>query len=359
MLTAKMEIIKTAASRLDPALLEDPGFGRVFSDHMFSLEYSGGRWREPRIMPFGDIAVSPAVCSLHYGQTVFEGLKAFYGADGKINIFRPRKHHERLNRSSQRLCIPELSGELFMEGLTELIRLDNGWVPRKKGQSLYIRPFIFATDNLLGVKVSDSYRFLIITSPVGAYFKEGMNPVKLTTSGEYVRAVRGGLGAAKTPANYAASLLPAEEARKKGFTQVLYLDGVERRYIEEVGAMNIFFLLDGELATPALEGSVLAGVTRDSVIELAREWGVKVAERRISIDEVFGLASEGKVREVFGAGTAAVISPVGEIWHNGERIVINDNKIGQFSKKLYDHITAIQYGEIEDRFGWLCPVAER
>ncbi len=359
MLTAKMEIIRTTASRLNGAVLEEPGFGRVFSDHMFSLEYSGGQWREPRIMPFGDIAVSPAICSLHYGQAVFEGLKAFYSADGGVNIFRPRKYHERLVRSSRRLCIPELSWEVFIEGLMELLRLDNGWVPRKKGQALYIRPFIFATDSFLGVNVSDSYRFLIITSPVGAYFKEGMNPVKLTTPGEYVRAARGGLGAVKTPANYAASLLPAYEAKKKGFTQVLWLDGAERRYIEEVGTMNIFFLLDNELVTPALEGSVLAGVTRDSVIELARDWGVKVAERRISIDEVFSLAGDGKVREVFGAGTAAVISPVGEIWRNGDRIVINNNETGRFSRRLYDHITAIQYGEIEDRFGWRHPVAER
>lgn len=356
MLKTEIEIVKIPSSRFTEALIENPGFGSIFSDHMFSMDYSHGQWRSPMVMPFGDITVSPAMCSLHYGQAIFEGLKAFYTKDGRINIFRPRKYHERLNRSARRLCIPETGYELFLAGLTELLRVDRNWVPRKSGFSLYIRPFIFATENFLGVKVSYTYRFLIITSPVGAYYKEGINPVKLTTPGEFVRAVRGGLGSAKTPANYAASLLPADEAKKKGFTQVLWLDAVEHRYIEEVGTMNMFFLLGDELVTPSLEGSVLAGVTRDSVIELARDWSMKVVERKISIDEIFAASKEGSLKEAFGTGTAAVISPVGEIHHGGKKIIINNNNIGPLSQKLYDTITDIQYGRVEDRFDWCLQV---
>ena len=231
---------RTALSRLKEVDLDNLGFGEVFSDHMFMLDYRDSRWQSPRILPFGTIEVSPSLCTLHYGQAVFEGLKAFYRQDGTISLFRPERYHARLNRSNQRLCIPALDWELFIEGLKELVKLDQGWVPKKRGYSLYIRPFVFATDNFLGVHVSKTYLFMIITSPVGAYYKEGMNPVRLITSGEYVRSVKGGVGAAKTPGNYAASLLPAEEAQKKGFTQVLWLDGIENRYVEEVGTMNIF-----------------------------------------------------------------------------------------------------------------------
>jgi branched-chain amino acid aminotransferase len=257
-----------------------------------------------------------------------------------------------MNLSCQRLCIPKIGFDLFIDGLKKLLNLDKDWIPKKKGYSLYIRPFIFATDNFLGVKVSETYRFIIITSPVGAYYKEGINPVKLTTPGEYIRAATGGLGAAKTPANYAATLLPAEEAKKKGFTQVLWLDGVERKYVEEVGTMNIFFLIGDELITPPLEGTILPGVTRDSVIHLAKEWKIKVLERRISIDEVFKSSMEGKLKEVFGTGTAAVISPVGEIHYEDQRIIINEGKIGHLSQKLYDEIMGIQYGEKADKLGW-------
>jgi branched-chain amino acid aminotransferase len=257
-----------------------------------------------------------------------------------------------MNRSCQRLCIPEISFDPFIEGLKALVTLDREWVPKKRGYSLYIRPFIFATDNFLGVRVSETYRFMIITSPVGAYYKEGLNPVRLITPGEYIRAAKGGLGGVKTPANYAATLLPAEEAKKKGFTQVLWLDGKERKYVEEVGTMNLFFLIGDKLITPSLEGSILAGVTRDTVINLAREWKIKILERRISIDEVFKTSKEGKLKEVFGTGTAAVISPVGEIHHHDNRIVINERKIGPLSQKLYDEITGIQYGERVDKFSW-------
>ncbi len=275
----------------------------------------------------------------------------FYSKDG-ITIFRPEKYHERLNKSCQRLCIPQVSFDMFIEGLVELLKLDRNWVPKKKGYSLYIRPFIFAADSFLGVKVSKTYRFMVVTSPVGAYYKEGFNPIRLMTSGNYARAAKGGLGAAKAPANYAASLLPGEEAKKKGFSQVLWLDGIEKKYIEESGAMNVFFLIDDKLVTPALEGTILEGVTRNTVIHLAKDWGVDVEERRISIDEVISASNEGRLKEVFGTGTAAVISPIGEIQHNDNLIIINGKKTGAFSQKLFDEITGIQYGEKEDKFGW-------
>lgn len=347
-----MKIIKTDKSRLRAEDLENPSFGVLFSDHMYSMEYRAGKWTDEQVMPFGKIEVSPAMTTLHYGQAIFEGMKAFCAADGRINIFRPDKYHARMNRSAHRLCIPEIDYETFITGLAELLRLDKPWVPRKRGFSLYLRPFIFATDSFLGVRVSDTYRFLIITSPVGAYYKEGLNPVSLVTPGDYARSARGGLGAAKTPANYAASLLPTEEAHRAGFTQVLWLDASEKRYIEEVGTMNIFFLIGDELITPSLEGSVLAGVTRDTVIELAKDWGVKITERPITIDEVFSASANGTLKEVFGTGTAAVISPVGIIEHIGKRIIINDNKTGVLSKRLYDTITGIQYCELPDKFGW-------
>jgi branched-chain amino acid aminotransferase len=346
-----MRITKTAKSRKHEVDFDKLGFGEHFSDHMFSCEYKDGKWGEPQIVPYDSICVSPSICSLHYGQIVFEGLKAFYAGDN-INIFRPEKYHERFGRSCKRLCIPPVDYDVFMEGMRELVMLDGHWVPQSKGTSLYIRPFIFATDDFLGVKVSDTYLFLIITSPVGAYYKEGLNPVSLITSGEYTRAARGGLGEAKTPANYAASLLPAEMAKKKGYTQVLWLDGVENRYIEEVGTMNILFLIDNKLITPSLDGTILAGVTRDSVIGLAKEWGITVEERPISIEEVIAASKKGTLQEVFGSGTAAVISPVGEIRHLDETVMVNDRKIGKLSQRFYDEITGIQYGEREDKFGW-------
>jgi branched-chain amino acid aminotransferase len=347
-----MEIIRTHHSRRDQIDFENLAFGEIFSDHMLSVEYKSGGWGSSQIIPYGEFAIYPSICSLHYGQIVFEGLKAFYAQRGTINIFRPEKYYERMNLSCRRLCIPEVGFDIFMNGLKELVTLDKEWVPRKKGYSLYIRPFIFATDNFLGVKVSETYRFMIITSPVGAYFKEGINPVKLITPGEYIRAAKGGLGVAKTPANYAATLLPAEEAKKKGFTQILWLDGNERRYIEEVGTMNIFFLIDDQLITPPLEGTILGGVTRDTAIHLAKDWKINVTEKRISIDEVISASKRGGLKEAFGTGTAAVISPVGEIQYENRRMIINEGTIGPLSQRLYDEITGIQYGERADKYGW-------
>jgi branched-chain amino acid aminotransferase len=250
------------------------------------------------------------------------------------------------------LCIPAVDRNTFMDAITELCKIDAAWIPAKRGSSLYIRPFAFATDNFIGVRTSDSYLFMVITSPVGAYYKEGLNPVKLVTSGQYVRAVKGGLGEVKTAANYAASILPAEEAHRKGFTQVLWLDAIENRYIEEVGTMNIMFLFEEELVTPPLDGSILGGITRDTVIQMAHHWGIKVNERRIAIDEVMGRVKDGSLKEVFGTGTAAVISPVGWISHGDDAVTVNGGKIGAFSQKLYDEITGIQYGEKPDLFGW-------
>ncbi len=347
-----MEIVKTKQRRRHEVDFERLGFGEILSDHMLDMEYRDGEWGPPKILPYGPISIFPAICCFHYGQMVFEGLKAFYNRSGAISIFRPDKYHQRMNLSCKRLCIPATQFSTFIEGLKELVRLDREWVPTRKGYSLYIRPFIFASDNFLGVRVSQTYRFMIITSPVGAYYKEGINPVKLSTMPDYTRACKGGLGAAKTPANYAGTLLPAEEAKKKGFTQVLWLDGVEKRYVEEVGTMNMAFVINNEMITPPLEGTILPGVTRDSVLHLAKSWKIKVSERRISIDELFEASKKGRLNEAFGTGTAAVISPVGEIHHEGKKIVINENKIGPLAQRFYDEITGIQYGERPDPYGW-------
>ena len=347
-----IDITKAPQSRIDRVDFDDVGFGHVFSDHMFMVEYSKGKWGTPRIVPYGTIEVAPSLCVLHYGQAIFEGLKAYYTATGAVNLFRPQSYHARFNRSGARLAIPPVDWEMFIGALTELLKLDREWIPKKDGYSLYIRPFIFASENFLGVHVSDSYMFMIITGPVGAYYKEGLNPVSLTTPGGYVRAVRGGLGEAKTPGNYAGSLLPADEAQKNGYTQVLWLDGVELKYVEEVGTMNIMFVIGDEIITPPLGGSVLGGITRDSVIQLAKHWNIPIQERKISIQEIFAEAKAGRLKEVFGTGTAAVISPVGRIHHEGETITINEGKIGTLSQRLYDEITGIQYAKRPDPLGW-------
>lgn len=348
----KIKTRKNKNTRIQEVDFDNLEFGVEFSDHMYYVDFADGGWKEPRIEPYGPMKMYPALSTLHYGQAVFEGLKAFLGVDGKVRLFRADKNHERYNMSCERMCIPTISWELFFEGMKKLVEIDKEWIPKKRGCSLYIRPFIFATDNFLGVRVSYTYRFMIITSPVGAYYKEGLNPVKLITSGEFVRAVKGGLGAVKTPANYAASLYPGEVAKKKGFTQVLWLDGVENRYIEEVGTMNIMFVIDGTIVTPPLEGSILPGVTRNSVISLAKHWGLPVEERKISIEEVMSEAKSGRLEEVFGTGTAAVISPVGWIQHNDDKVTIHSGEIGPISQRLYDEITGMQYGEKTDPFGW-------
>lgn len=330
------------------------GFGQIFTDHMFLLDYEEGKgWHSPRVVPYGPFTLDPATTVFHYGQAIFEGMKAYRAKDGGVQVFRPKSYLARMNRSAARVCIPETDTELVYAGLKKLLEVEKDWVPGSAGTSLYIRPFVIATEKFLGVRPSKTYTLAIILSPVGAYYPEGFAPVKIYVTDEFVRAVPGGLGEAKTPANYAASLLAAEVAKKKGFTQVLWLDACERKYIEEVGTMNIVFKIGGEVITPALEGSILGGMTRDSVIFLLQQWGVRLVERRISIDEVFAAHANGTLEEIFGTGTAAVISPVSELNWQGKTIKVNDGKVGTLSQKLFDEITGIQYGEKEDKYNWI------
>ncbi len=335
----------------DPAKL---GFGTLFTDHMFSMDYDTEKgWHAPRIEPYGPIGMDPSTMVLHYGQAVFEGLKAYRTESGGIQLFRPRDNFRRLNRSCQKLCIPSFDEDVVLKALKQLLAIEKEWIPGAEGTSLYIRPTIIAMDPFLGVRASFTYRFFIILSPVGAYYPEGFNPVKIWVTRDHVRAVRGGVGDAKTAGNYAASLYAGEEAHKHGFTQVLWLDGVEQKYIEEVGAMNIFFLIDDELVTPELNGSILPGITRDSVVALAKYWGTKVSEGRIGIDDVMQAHDAGKLQEVFGSGTAAVISPVGQLRYGDRTITIGNGGVGPLASKFYNAIMDIQYGKIVDSMGWV------
>ncbi|TVQ66116.1 MAG: branched-chain amino acid aminotransferase [Balneolaceae bacterium] len=351
-----MKISRSTQSRISDINFDKLEFGRIFSDHMFQITYRDGAWQEPEILPYGAITFHPSMMALHYGQAIFEGMKAYYAGENRVNLFRPEDHLERLNNSARRLCMPEMELSVFIEALEELMKLDYPWVPRKIGQALYIRPVMFASEEYLAAKVSAEYKFFIITSPVAAYYSEGFNPVSLTTTDTFVRAVRGGTGEAKAAGNYGGSFLPAQEAGKKGFTQVLWLDALELKYVEEVGTMNIFFLIGDKLITPKLEGTVLPGITRRSVLSLARNWGLETEERKISIDEVFDSAESGTLREVFGAGTAAVISPVGRIHHRGKELALDTQNIGPFAMKMFEAITSLQYGKTEDTYGWIHPV---
>jgi len=353
-----MQITVTPASgdrrRRKPDSGEKLGFGNHFSDHMFLMEYSeGGGWRDPRIVPYGPLSIAPSAMVLHYGQEIFEGLKAYYAGDGSICLFRPDRNAERMNRSAARLCMPEIPVADQVQAIRELVRLDRDWIPRAHGASLYIRPTMIGTEPGLGVRPSAEYLFFVLTGPVGAYYARGFEPVRILVEERYVRASRGGLGEAKTGANYAASLLAAKDAKAKGFDQVLWLDAEHRRFVEEVGTMNIFFVLRGELVTPPLDGSILPGVTRDTVLTLAREWAMPVAERPVDIEEVLRGAADGTLSEAFGSGTAAVISPVGAFSCGGREIPVLRGQAGELSLRLYREITGIQYGEIEDRHRWI------
>lgn len=347
----------TENSRIQEVDFNNLVFGRKFSDHMFEVNYIDGKWQEPVIKPYGTFEVTPAMNVFHYGQAVFEGMKAFYVDENTVHIFRPKTHHERFNNSCRRMCIPETDYDTFIDALESLIKLDHQWIPKKSGTALYIRPFIFASDDLLAARSSDKFTYQIITSPVGAYYAEGFNPVSLTTTENFVRAVNGGTGEAKAAGNYAGSFLPAKKAKENGYTQVLWLDAKEHKYIEEVGTMNIHFLIGDTLVTPALTGSILPGVTRRSVIALAKDWGLNVEERRITIDEVFEAHEQGTLKEVFGSGTAAVVSPVGLIHHNGKTIELDREKPGEFAQKCFNSITDIQYGRAKDAFGWVHKVS--
>ncbi len=353
--------VQIAETKRDKPDQSNLGFGRIFTDHMFMMNFTEGKgWHDARIVPYQPLTLDPSAMVFHYGQTVFEGMKAYLTEDGQIFLFRPEKNMERLNRSNDRLCIPQIDGDFVIEGLKKLIAVDREWIPTAEGTSLYIRPFIIATEPFLGVAPAKNYIFMIIMSPVGSYYKEGISPVKILVESEFVRAVKGGTGEAKTGGNYASSLKAQELATGKEYSQVLWLDGVEKKYIEEVGSMNVFFKINGEVVTPALNGSILHGVTRDSVIQLLKHWNIPVSERRISIDEIAQAHREGKLEEAFGTGTAAVISPIGEFFWGSEQLVLNGGKTGELSKRIYDTITGIQKGKLEDPFGWVTkvPVSE-
>ncbi|MBF0303686.1 MAG: branched-chain amino acid aminotransferase [Desulfamplus sp.] len=330
------------------------GFGTIFTDHMFNMDYNPEKgWYNPRIEPFHNLSLSPATMMFHYGQAIFEGLKAYKTADGTIQLFRPKENFKRFNKSAKGMCIPELDENFALEALKTLLKLEKDWIPETLGTSLYVRPTIIATDPFLGVRASYTYRYFIILSPVGAYYAEGFSPVKIWISTDHVRAIRGGIGEYKAAANYAASLFASEKAKKEGYAQVLWLDGVERKYVEEVGAMNIFFVINNELVTPELNGSILPGVTRNSVLHLGRKWGMNVSERKISMDEVVAAHKSGTLQEVFGAGTAAVISPVGEVRYGDSIMQIADGQPGQIAVKFNKVITDIQYGRAEDTENWI------
>lgn len=328
------------------------GFGSIFTDHMFIMEFNGDKgWEHARIEKFHDIAVSPAANVFHYGQEVFEGMKAYYNS-GEIFIFRPDMNAKRINNSLQRLCMPKINEEDFVEAVKKFVEVEKEWVPKSDGTTLYLRPFVIGLDSKLGVHPSSNYYFMIIAAPGGAYYARGIAPVSIWVEDEYVRAVRGGVGFTKTGGNYAASLLGQEKAEEHGCEQTLWLDGVERKYIEEVGSMNICFKIDGKIVTPMLNGSILPGVTRDSVITLCKDFGYEVEERRVSLDELMKAADSGKLEECFGTGTACVISPVGYLVNKDKKIVINEGKIGSLSQKLYDTLTGIQYNKLEDKHNW-------
>jgi branched-chain amino acid aminotransferase len=331
----------------------DLKFGRVFTDHMFLLDYrEGAGWQNPRIVPFGPLAISPAAAALHYAETLFDGLKAFRGVDGKIRIFRLDRHCARMADGAARICMPPINKELMREAILELVKVERDWIPSSQGTALYIRPTEVATEPFVGVRPATELLFFIIASPVGAYYAEGFAPVKIRIEDRYVRAAPGGLGAVKAGANYAASLLAAEEAKQAGYAQVLWTDALEHAALEEVGTMNLFVRIGDEFATPALSGTILSGVTRDSVITLLRKWGHPVNERRITVEEVLAAQRSGRLKEVFGTGTAAVISPVSELGWKEQRFQIGDGSPGEVSQKLFKAITDIQYGAAPDSEGW-------
>ena len=347
----EIKITKTTSPREIPT--KNLGFGKIFSDHMFMADYSRDEgWHDARIVPFGNLTLHPAATVFHYGAEIFEGLKAYRRADGKVQLFRPLENVKRMNNSAERLRLPQMPEQDMLQAITELVRLDQAWVPSEEGESLYIRPFLFGNDESLGVHSINHATFVIITSPSGSYYPEGINPVKIMIEHDDVRAVRGGTGFAKCGGNYAAANRAGENAEKKGYTQVLWLDGVERKYIEEVGAMNVMFKINNEIITPALTGSILPGITRKSCIEVLKNAGFKVSERLLSVDELIEALENGTLEEAWGCGTAAVVSPIGQLYYDGKTYTINNNEIGDVTHALYEKLTGIQWGKIEDSYGW-------
>lgn len=355
MLDIKIQKTTTPKAKPDENRL---GFGNYYTDHMFVMDYTEGQgWHSPRIEPYHALSLDPAAMVFHYAQESFEGLKAYRTKEGKVQLFRPEKNGERLQSTHERLCIPTIPVEDFVQAVKTLVEIDRDWVPSAEGTSLYLRPFTIATEAHLGVKPSDSYQFLVIASPSGAYYEEGLNPVKIYVEDEYVRATPGGTGFIKCGGNYAASLAGQMKAHEMGYSQVLWLDGIERKYVEEVGSMNCFFKIDGVIRTAPCVGTVLPGITRMSCIELLRDWGYTVdCETRLSIEEVMQATRTGHLEEVFGTGTAAVVSPVGQLYYEGETAVIGGGKIGEVTQRLYDTLTGIQWGTLADEKGWVVPV---
>ena len=352
----KISITKTTTPSTMPP--EDKlGFGKVFTDHMLIVDWTESEgWKDARIVPFGRISLHPASTVLHYGAEIFEGLKAYRRADGGVQLFRPMENIKRMNRSAERMSLPEMDEQDMLELLTTFVKLEEKWVPKSFGTSMYLRPFMFGDDEALGVHAVKRATFMIIASPSGSYYKEGINPVSIMIESEDVRTVRGGTGYAKCGGNYAASTRAGERAAKKGYSQVLWLDGVERKYIEEVGAMNVMFKINGEIVTPELTGSILPGITRKSCIEVLKSLGYKVTERLLSVDELVDAMKSGALEEAWGCGTAAVVSPIGKLAYGDDEYVIGSGKIGEVTQKLYDILTGIQWGKVDDTFNWVYKV---
>ena len=329
-------------------------FGKAMTDHMLIIDYDEGQgWHDARIIPYGPLQIDPAAKVLHYGEEIFEGLKAYRTADGSIQLFRIRDNIDRMNKSADRLCMPQIPEELAVSAIKKLVETEQDWVPHEKDTSLYIRPFMIGLDAALGVHSSKHVQFIVVVCPVGAYYPEGLNPVKIYIEDEDVRAVKGGTGMAKTGGNYAASLRAGNRAEERGYSQVLWLDGVHRKYIEEVGAMNVMFKVAGKILTPDLNGSVLDGITRRSCIQLLKDWGYEVEERRISAGELFAAAENGTLEEAWGTGTAAVVSPIGELAMGDKKVTVSGGKIGEITQKLYDELTGIQWGRVADPHNWI------
>ena len=347
----EIKITKTTAPKEKPKATE-LGFGKYFTDHMFLMDYDGEKWEDARIVPFGNLSLHPASTVFHYGAEVFEGMKAYRTPEGRIQLFRPEENARRLNSSAERICLPQVPEEAFLQAVDTLVALDADWVPSEPGTSLYIRPFLFGNDPFLGVHTVQKAVFMVICSPVGNYYKEGLAPVSIMIEEEDVRAVRGGTGYAKCGGNYAASNRAGHKAELKGYSQVLWLDGVERKYIEEVGAMNVMFQIGDTIVTPKLTGSVLPGITRKSCVELLTKKGYKVEERLLSVDELKEAMRQGTLKEAWGTGTAAVVSPIGELSYDGEKYTVAGGKIGPLTQWLYDTLTGIQWGKTEDPYGW-------
>ena len=359
-MAVKFPLTRTAAPKAKPEDESKLGFGKKFSDHMFVMEYDAGEgWHDGRIVPYAPLSLDPACVVFHYAQEIFEGMKAYRTADNEIQLFRPEANAKRFQDSSDRLCIPQIPVETFVDAVKAIVDVERDWVPYAEGASLYIRPFVIATDVGLGVHASHKYLFCIICSPSGAYYAEGINPVRIYVEDEYIRAAPGLTGYTKCGGNYAASIKAGEEAAQQGYAQVLWLDGVEKKYVEEVGAMNIFFKIDGKVYTAACDGTVLPGVTRRSSIELLRDWGYEVIEGKIAIADIMEAGRQGKLEEVFGTGTAAVVSPVKELKWKDEVVNIGDGGIGPVTQKLYDTMTGMQWGKLPDNKGWIVPVEKQ